>query len=1206
MSELAALDVANVPLSGVTLIEASAGTGKTYTLAALFVRCLLERELNVTQILVVTYTRAASAELRVRIRERIGAAIDALDGIASSDLLLREMASQARDSGQGARKRARLIDALRSFDEAPIYTIHGFCQRVLRRHAFESGVGFDAELSEDHELLVEEVVSDFWANRLDAAAEDFVAALDKHGLDIAALVGLVQRARPNPSLRILPRPAPLDLSEPTRAFASARQRALQLWAAESDAVQRLLEHPGMHASYYNRSKVFAEYPLQLAAADGAGPYQAPKCLKYLSSAGLVTKKSHAPPRHAFFDACAEWEEAAAQLRAALDQHVYAFVHEALEYARLELTRRADEAGRLGFDDLMLRLADALAGPDAATLAAAIRSSYPVALIDEFQDTDPLQCDVFRRLYAAGEGGSLMLIGDPKQAIYAFRGADVFAYMAAARDSVDRAYTLGVNYRSDPSLLCGLGALFGRARLPFVFPEIEHRSVAAAPGARAQIDGPSLEFLLVTRGESDKALTRAAAEESIPQRMAAELCRLFESGQLLAGAPIEPRHVAVLCRTNQQALTTQKALRERGIPAVLDGDASVFDSDMAEELGRWLWAMVEPADPARLRAALATSGLGVSGQRLLELESDEAGWDGWVAHFHELQELWQTRGFMRALRQLCDSQNVAQRLLARPDGERRYTDLMHLAELLHAEALRTRKGPRALLDCYRRWRSGAGERAGMALDDVQIRLESDARAVTLLTIHKSKGLEFPIVYCPFSWGSAKLHPSERKRPQFHDRGEGDRATLLLGDPSSQQLMAAEQETLAEQLRLLYVALTRARHRLAIVWGAIADFESSALAYLLHQGQGENAEALQADTIARVKTLSDSAIAAELADFAAADGCEIAIRPLADAGSAGDFRPRLRHLQPLAAREARPSPGQPWHIGSFSALAASDSQASPAEPEGLDRDAAATPSSAASEPASALGMAAFPSGAGFGHLIHSIYERIDFRVGAADELGPVVAEALAEYGAEANWNQPLSAAIYASLHTPLSAADAGLPMLASVGSASRLCELEFVVPVGTGASGSALTNESLARTLRAHASHPATQRYAARLQRLRFAPLRGGLRGFVDLVVEHAGLYYVLDYKSNLIGPLAQDYRPERLEPVMHRHHYVLQYLLYSVALHRYLGLRLPGYDYDQHFGGVYYLFVRGMHPSHPLGTGVFHERPERGLIEALSELLQAGR
>ncbi|HKU37545.1 MAG TPA: UvrD-helicase domain-containing protein, partial [Polyangiales bacterium] len=786
VSGVAALDLLALPLDGTRLVEASAGTGKTHTISTLFVRLLVEKGFGVSEILVVTYTRAATAELRVRIRRRLLEALACFEGEHGEDPVLVGLRERARQADKLEEAVRRLTSALRQFDEAPIATIHGYCQRVLGGYSFESGAGFDLRLLEDDRLLVTEVVQDFWANRLHDASELFVRHLRLRYVGLNKLAQLVERASSNPDIALLPAPAAArraSLAALEQQLTAAAEHAQRSYRASSEELLRLLCDGRLHAGKYKPEQVRGEWAAELHALAELPVHALPEWLARLTPEALQkgVKKGKPVPVHAFFEACRALHEAREALLAALDDELLEFRHALLAYARTELPRRKAEARQLGFDDLLLQLRAALRGPRGEALTTRLRQLHPAALIDEFQDTDPVQCEIFSRIYAPDrpEPGSLFLVGDPKQAIYAFRGADIFAYLKAAA-GVPRA-NLPVNYRSDPRLLAALNAIWQRAERPFLWEQIEYVPVAASPHAFDRLRGPlgerapfEIAFLPRTALDpaQDKPMPKAQAEARIPEWIAAEIVRVLDGGSTLAsepdapGRPIEPRDIAVLCRTNRQAQRVQAELRKLGVPAVLDGDASVFDSDMASELLRVMSALAEPGSAGELRAALATSLLGADAALLANLEKDERAWDDWLRLFHELSELWQTRGFIRAVSSLLDRCDVSERLLKRDDGERRYTDLMHLIELLHAEAASSRSGPLALLEWLRRMIQGESERMTLAATDMQIRLESDARAVTLTTIHKSKGLEYALVFCPFLWDGATLRGLDKEHPRFH--------------------------------------------------------------------------------------------------------------------------------------------------------------------------------------------------------------------------------------------------------------------------------------------------------------------------------------------------------------------------------------------------------------------------------------------------------
>ncbi len=1082
------LDPLALPLSGETLVEASAGSGKTHTITTLYVRLLLEKAVQPGEILVVTYTNAATAELRARVRRRLVQALAALEAGASDDAELDTMI-RARLASRDA-DRQRLTAALYGFDEAAIFTIHGFCQRVLQQHAFESGTPFDLELIGDQTALRDEVVSDFWVRELCAAREEVVREIAEAKLTPMSIASLVQRVVTQPDLSILP-------------------------------------PPGKHDPVKLRT--------QLAA---------------------------------------------------------------VAFARRELPRRKAEAGVQSFDDLLLQFDAALAGPSGAALAEQIRRRFPFALIDEFQDTDPVQYRIFARIYGGRDDAALFLIGDPKQAIYAFRGADVFTYLNAKRAAGEQTYTMFVNRRSSPRMVQAVNTLFGRVRDPFVLADIPF--VPMQPGAqvRDELDGAALHILLMPRaGREEKPkgknpskkglrINKGTAEKELPAAIAGEIVRLLRSGAAIDGQPLSPADVAVLCRTNRQAMDVQSALRELGVPCVLQGDASVFDAPEAAELELVLRAIVDPGDAGALRAALVTDMLGATGGELFALQDDERAWDEWLRRLQGWHQVWGERGFTPALRRLLDEQNVPARLLALTGGERQLTNLLHLGELLQRAAVELRRGPRGLVEWLGTMRRDAAARAEAVGESAQIRLESDARALKLVTIHKSKGLEYPVVFCPYLWDGALLKGADKEYVRFHDEAAGNRPTIDLAGKDSRHCEQSEREALAENLRLLYVALTRAKYRCVVVWGAVRDAQDSPLGYVLQWPGPE---------------VSDDEMRAQLAALAAESEGSIAAADLS-------FEPPSPYCAPpgaagaLSAREATRLLRMDWRLASFSRLISGhDAGAAPAD-EGLDHDeeigeGLARPPESASR---AIVLSDFPRGARAGNLIHELFESLDFPNVAPAALRESAAAALIRYGLDPIWAEPLQRALGDVLDTPLRDAERSL-RLREVETARRLNEMEFIFPVAAARPEARFTSAVLANAFERHgAALPVG--YPDSVRRLGFAPLAGYLRGFVDLVFEHGGRWYLVDYKSNFLGPAAVDYRPERLSEAMAQHHYFLQYHLYVVALHQYLALRVPGYDYERDFAGVFYLFVRGMAPIHAPGCGVFFDRPTRALIEALSDAL----
>lgn len=1230
------LDALTTPLER-SLIEASAGTGKTYTITTLFLRLLLQSGLSVGQILVVTFTNAATRELYDRIRTRLRQALTAFEAGRSDDDVLAALLleSRERDRDQG-----RLKAALRDFDNAAIFTIHGLCQRILHEHAFESGTSFDAELTTSQESLLAEVVDDFFAQTLYDASPSLVRQMVDAGLTRQSLVALAKKGVANPTMPVLPEaPDPRAIEASLVAFEAAKSTAGASWSADRALILRLIEDAKLNQVQYKPAAVASAAYLmdQLLRADRRSGTSLFKKFELFTTAkllGATTKKSGPTPAHPFFGACDALALAASAAERDSGGRLLLLKRDLITFARTEMPLRKEAAHLQSFDDLLHRLDAALQGPLGATLAAAVRRKYTAALIDEFQDTDPVQYRIFDAIYRDDPSSPQFFIGDPKQAIYSFRGADVFAYIGAARDIREaRRFTLGTSYRSDPGLVEAVNTLFARAQSPFLLGEIGFSRVKAAKSTRMHLgEAPVTPFRVLfyarngarngARSSSPSSkgdtLTKGAANRALPDAVAADIARLLASGATIEGRPVSPGDIAVLARTNRQATAAQTALRELRIPCVLQGDASVFDSPEALEMQHLLGAMAAPSNATAIRLALTTSVFGLRADEVEALSRDDEAWEVHAQRFQSWGARFRDHGFIAGFRRLQGELQVPSRLLSWTDGERRLTNLLHLAELLHVAQISEHLGPAGLLRWLATVRREQDARDQAGAEASQMRLESDDAAVKLVTIHKSKGLEYPIVYCPYLWDGSLLHESDRTTPMFHDPdpAENHRRKLDLGSPEFDQHVGyAEREAAAENLRLLYVALTRAKHQCTVVWGNINDAKTSALGYLLHQGSsGETtASDLFTATTARIEGLDDAGMRADLEALVADAQGTLAVEtlslepgeiyaPIAPALPDLEFRPISRTLESF------------WRTSSFSGLIAGGDAAEARVDDGRDRDgrvddepaveiAAVTEREADTE----VVLHAFPMGARPGEMLHKIFEDIDF--GAPEAA---IAEAAAaslerfQVASAEEWKDRLARAVREALETPLRAPGAAADTvftLRGVPRAKRLNELEFIFPVGQARSAPELrlTARALGDVFERHARSPVPAGYAAALQRLSFAPLEGFLRGFIDLVFEQGGRYYVVDYKSNHLGSAPADYGESALTESMAHHHYFLQYHLYVVAVHRYLATRIAGYEYDTHFGGVFYLFVRGMAPERGENAGVFADRPSRALVLALSAL-----
>ena len=1200
-------DVFGCPLQGTRLIEASAGTGKTWTLCGLVLRLLLERGLPVSDILVVTFTNAATAELRERIRTRIADTLARLrgQGPQQADLFVDTLLENLREQhGQRNEDMVPRLDlALQSFDEASILTIHGFCQRALAEAPFSTGMPLQQTLLADDSELRMQVVHDFWRRRI--AGDGLSPALAQHLLDRQdtpqRLDAVLQRRLGKPLSRWLwpdTLDAPIavpDTAERDTAFAAARQ----LWQTQREAIVGIVREAQPRLNQNTHSAKAVDTALGSWAALLAAPLAPDRLdpqakLDLLGHDRLRAKKNAAPvPEHAFFQVAQQLIDACNERAQALSLQRLQLLRELVEHGPHALRQAKREQRVQGFDDMLLDLHHRLVAPDGTALAAALRRRFAAALVDEFQDTDPLQYAIFDGIYR-GSAAPLFLVGDPKQAIYSFRHADLHTYLRARADAQSD-YTLDQNQRSSEALIAALNGLFGRNPQAFMLEGLHYQPVHFGAKPRqplheaAQPARAALQLWQLPRDAEGQPLQRAEAMQLAQAACAGEIARLLSAasdGQVRLGdRPLAAGDMAVLVRSHAQGTAMRRALAAVGVGSVEMSQASVFDSADAADLERLLAAMLEPQREPLLRAALATEAMGRDAAALQALAADEAGLLDCMGRFAGYRELWLTRGIGHVLREWMRAEEVAGRLLRRPDGERRLTNLMHLAELLH-EAAASHAGPEALLRWLRRQRSDQRRD-----DATQLRLESDRNLVQVVTIHKSKGLEYPLVFCPLLWDGQQRGDSRGEGLEYQLDGE---AVVDLRELDKEQLkQVKEQQSLeaaAETMRLIYVALTRAVHRCTLVVGPYLSRNGSTLSstsscrarlnWLVAGGDLSPRQWLQ-------NKLTPEQIDAAWAALAQAHAPQVALSPLPRDGVALTTPPAA--AERLSALRLDRPPPTPWWIGSYSSLA----HGARHEGAAVDHDqrAPAPAETFAEQPVDADDILRFPRGAVAGECLHDVFERIDF--GDAGGWSAAVAATLHRFApalpsdAERTlWPRMLLRMLHDVMHTPLP----GGMRLAEVPASRKLVELEFHLP------SRHLDAAALLRVLRG-----AGQAVPA----LKFGTLDGYLRGFIDLVFEHAGRYYLLDWKSNHLGDAPQDYASAALERTMVQQGYHLQALLYALALHRHLGQRLPGYRFDEHFGGVLYLFVRGVRPGWTLAdgsaAGVHAQRPTLQLLDELSAL-----
>ncbi|HCE4088046.1 TPA: exodeoxyribonuclease V subunit beta [Klebsiella pneumoniae] len=1161
------LDPLRLPLIGERLIEASAGTGKTFTIAALYLRLLLglggeaayPRAISVEELLVVTFTEAATEELRGRIRSNIHELRIACLRGESDNPLYSALLAEIADKDDAAKT---LLLAERQMDEAAVFTIHGFCQRMLSLNAFESGMLFEQQLIEDESRLRYQACADFWRRHCYPLTRDIAAVIHDVWKGPRDLLKSLDRWLQGEAPQLKSPPAPNEtLAERHQQIIARIDSLKQQWREQVGEIEGVLENSGLDRRKFNRGNQGKWMEKVNAwAQEETLSYQLPDALEKFAQSFLLerTKAGGEPPVHPLFSAV----ESLLASSLTLTDLVLA---RAMVEIRDAVAREKRRRGELGFDDMLSRLDEALRGDSGETLASAIRQRFPVAMIDEFQDTDPQQYRIFRRIWRRQPETALLLIGDPKQAIYAFRGADIFTYMKA-RGDVAAHYTLDTNWRSSPGMVGSVNRLFSLSDNPFMFHEIPFLPVKAAAknkGLRFTVDAADVPAMNVWLMPGD-TVGSGDYQTFMAQLCATQIRDWLSAGQrgraLLwrgeTSRPVQASDITVLVRNRLEAAQVREALQTLGIPSVyLSNRDSVFETLEAQELLWLLQAVLAPERENTLRSALATSMFGLTALDIENLNQDEQAWDALVEEFSEYRQIWRQRGVMPMLRALMTARHIAENLLATRGGERRLTDILHISELLQ-EAASQLESEHALV----RWLAQHIAEPDSNAASQQMRLESDKHLVQIVTIHKSKGLEYPLVWLPFI---ARF----RKQDQafYHDR-ETFAAVLDLGQDEA-SLELAEAERLAEDLRLLYVALTRAVWHCSLGVAPLSsrksgnsDFHLSALGRLLQAGEAMDAAGL----------------AARLADFCHGD---IALQIPGELDLTPWQAPAAT-IPRLSARELQRRIADDWRVTSYSGLQQHGFSGGQDLLPRLDVDAAGV-GEVVEEPQ--LTPHQFPRGAAPGTFLHSLFEELDFTQPVPEGW---MAEKLQLSGFDAQWAPVLTDWLGGVLKTRLPGPDIALNQLAA---RDKQVEMAFYLPIAQ-----LLTAERLDALIRQY------DPLSADTPPLDFRQVRGMLKGFIDLVFRHEGRYYLLDYKSNWLGEDREAYTRPAMEQAMRAHRYDLQYQLYSLALHRYLRHRLADYDYDRHFGGVIYLFLRGMDGQEG-GQGIFTTRPVRPLIDDLDQL-----
>lgn len=1207
MSQL--LDALRFPLHGTRLIEASAGTGKTWTIAALYLRLVLghgaengfARALAPPEILVMTFTRAATRELSNRVRERLIEAAAYFRGEREQgDELLAALAASYASDGERKLAAHRLVMAAETMDEAAIFTIDAWCQRMLREHAFDSGSLFDEELVSDEQALFEDAAHDYWRQHvypLNAAGLDTllacwpdVGALKARVRDLVRRVPTLGEVPAEPLAGLIARVAQEQAAQLAGLKQGWHERAslMEQWiAAQRELAPKCFNgnklRPDSLLKWFDALRAWAldEAMHMPELTDTAWHRLTPDGITDAFSKGFSVEIPDC------FNCTTDlWDalKAIDPVAHALHRHAAASIARRMA----ELKKRSRQ---FGFADMLERLKNALEGPNGEALRQRISSQFPVAMVDEFQDTSPDQYRIFNLLYRVADNDpahGLFLIGDPKQSIYGFRGADIHSYLDARRATEGRHYQLGTNYRSTSALVEAVNRLFLHAEGDGVRPGFAAGAFrfrkggvnplpfdAVAARGRSQelvgVAGPYQALAICSTGRDD--LRADGYREFFAHHSAEHIVRLLNDPQVgfRDGEHFRrllPADIAILVRDRREASAIRRALELRKVASVYLSDKdSVIESDEAFDVLRWLHAVANPLDGALARAAFATRTAGLSLAELAHISSDELAWEGRIEQLKALHLVWQRQGVLAMLRRFIHELGLPAALLQVAGGERRLTNLLHLAELLQSASGQL-DGELALIRWFGEQVAGNGEGG----DERVLRLESDAELVKVVTVHKSKGLEYPLVYLPFAVTARK---TERRNRSFFEYVGPDGVRRIDLALSEQALDAVDRARIEEDLRLLYVALTRARHFLWLGVAAVAGRKSgenklheSALGYLLTGGTPIAA----ADMAERWEQLRDGLAAIDLQTLEPPEGVTMLARseqraPLVDAARfSGSFE-------------------RNWTVGSFTSLTRQTGAAPMRAQEEtlLEEEDKVAPLRTEDAP-----WHRFPRGSVPGNFLHEQLEWMG-QEGFAVADDPQFAHWLGQRCERAGWGHRQEDAIAwlrivaLTRLPPLGAA------LAEIGTV--LPEMEFWFP-SEQLNSARLDQLCTERLLQGIARGALPER-----------ELHGMLKGFADLVFEHEGRYWVLDYKSNSLGAGDTAYSKGAMAAGMAAHRYDIQGAIYMLALHRLLKSRLgTSYDPETQLGGAIFLFLRGIANTHTHGCYLLE--PDLGLLDGLDALLGA--
>ena len=1175
------------------LIEASAGTGKTYTIAGLFIRLLIEKKLDISQILVMTFTRKATSELSSRIFRQLRNCLRVLEEgpEKEGDVFLNEFYETVQNRSAAINI---LREAILNFDENQVTTIHGFCQKVLKEEVLLTGTPMDVEIAPKDDLL-DQAVEDYWRLFMDHHSKNdigryLISTLMKLANSPSELKNLIRPLFSKPYAEIEGVIPAGDIGAYLEDVIQLRKEMVQVWNEEQSEILEILSKCDISRfqqyldSRLNKLISFLE--------DEEFSQDSPESLNYFISDYLydesnlpASRKAESTKHHRFFEICNDYYE----LIRDIDQIKTVLITEAFQEIDEFRKKISYNSGTVTYDSLLTNLLEALEQPGRGdSLAKELLKKYPFALVDEFQDTDPVQYGILDAIYPHDfEESGLLMIGDPKQAIYAFRGADIYTYFGARESSAENLYTLQNNYRSTPRLIKAVNHLFYHEHQSFIDDNVEYFKSNSGKKEIADefvMDGEAGGVFRITAKSGVDGNKADAKEFTFRQTVneIAQLLDLAEGGEAtIKGRPLQAGDIAVLVYGHQDAFEIKQMLKKIGVDSVTQSRQQVFETFEAHRLELLMPAVLDPLNRTDLNNALTTGFFGVGLSGLYELKEDEKKRQALIDELQMLSEIWTNDGFYPMFRSLMVKDNRLAELSRLNDAERVLTNLSQLADICSTAEREGGLDPHSLFSWFRKEKAEPGED-----DERTLLLESDQNLVKISTVHNSKGLQFPVVFCPSLW-EGRDRVKDKIIP-YHQENTRNVVLNIDQQDNDQRRNAEDQfllESVAEEARKAYVAMTRAKYVCHLFWASHTSSVCSGLgAILLGKDQVEKA-VRDNGKVSNKGDITDKLFLERLKDLAEESSDTIDLKILEDAEvrktkvkKAGRITEKLLY-EPYSGRKELQVQRK---LGSFSSLVHHKS-----EPHQPDYDQVMENYlglfDKTEEESRELNIFTFPRGATAGTAIHKLFEHNDFDFTEASEAdySGMIEEVLDQYRISSKWVPSAQQMIreVTTSHIPGVSLD-------KMEKKDQLREMEFYFPA------SETSADRLFRIIR-DGELPSPQ----------FQFAKHFMTGFIDLIVRQNGIYTILDYKSNHLGDSLADYTPERLKLEIEESGYDLQYHLYTLALKKYLEKRIPDFDYEKQFGGVAYLFVRGMRKGSQ--NGIWFHKPELKIIKNLEKELYNG-